>query len=44
MNKLKIDQEWPSTIAEGHIDLPEEMRITLIDIIKKQDQYSHCNK
>jgi len=37
MNKLKIDQEWPSTIAEGHIDLPEEMRITLIDIIKKQD-------
>lgn len=38
MNKLKIDREWPSTIAQEHINLPEEMRITLIDIIKKQDQ------
>ena len=37
METLQIDNAWPTTIGKEHIDLPIEMRKTLIDIIKKQD-------
>ena len=37
MDTLQISNEWSTIIGNDHIDLPIEMRKTLIDIIKKQD-------